>query len=327
MRDLLGQHRAALVMTLGLAPLLIFVALLVYIHLQVPGFLGLRTLRLVLTQTLPVLLLCAGMSVVVMAGGDDVVSGGIDLSVPATAVLCAGIMAQHLAGDGTVLMAAALGLGAALVVGAINALLVTWVGMTPLLTTLAMFTAALGVNNMITERRRIAVSTPEILWLRDGAIFGLAPGLWIVGLILLAMFFLIHRTRFGARLQAVGGNRDAAEIAGIAVARYVASAFIIAALCGFAASFFVIARGSGISPGIENNLLLQMVLATYLGAAFSLRRVVTLWGAVLGAILVGAMTVGFQSMGVNVFWTGLIQGALVLTVVAFAAQSSRRARA
>jgi len=326
MREQTRSNGVALASIIGAAPILIFITLLGYIGLQVPNFLTFLTLKLVLEQTLPVLLLCAGMSIVVMAGGDDVVSGGIDLSVPATAVLAAGIMAQTLSSGGELMSAAGLALLAALVVGAVNALLVTRVGMTPLLTTLAMFTAALGVNNMITARRRINIDEPAILWLRDGDFLGLAPGVWMVAAIALGLFHLVHRSRFGLRLQAVGGNQEAAEISGIRVQRYLAAAFVLAALTGFAAAFLLLARGSGSSPGIENNLMLQMVLACYLGAAFSPRRVVTLWGSLMGAVLVGAMTVGFQSMGVNVFWLGLIQGALVLTVVAFAAQSSRRAR-
>jgi ribose transport system permease protein len=277
---------------------------------------------LVLEQSLPVVLICVGMSIVVMAGGEDVVAGGIDLSIPATAVLAAGIMAQWLAGDGGFAVACLLALGAALSVGLINATLVTRIGLTPLLASLAMF-GVVGVNNMITASRRINVDNFAILWLRDAEIGGVAVGILIVVAIGLAAYHLLHRTQFGLHLQASGGSHEAAEMAGINAPRYLAVAFVLAALTGFIAGFFVLARGSGSSPGVEDNLMLEMVLATYLGAAFSPRRVVTLWGAVLGALLVGAITVGFKSMGVNVFWLGLIKGALILTVVAFAALAKR----
>ena len=268
-------------------------------------------------------MVCLGMSIVVMAGGEDVVAGGIDLSIPATAVLSAGIIAQWLAGEGSLVTAALLALGAALTVGLLNAALVTRVGLTPLLTSLAMFGAVVGVNNMITASRRINVDHPAILWLRDAEFEGISVGILIVAVIALAAYHLLHRTRFGLHLQGGGGSAEAAEMAGIKVHRYLAAAFVLAASAGFVAGFFVLARGSGSSPGVEDNLMLEMVLATYLGAAFSPRRVVTLWGAVLGAVLVGAITIGFKSMGVNVFWLGLIKGALILTVVAFAALAKR----
>jgi ribose transport system permease protein len=70
--------------------------------------------------------------------------------------------------------------------------------------------------------------------------------------------------------------------------------------------------------------MLEMVLATFLGAAFSPRRVVTMWGAVLGAVLVTAISIGFKSMGVDVFWTGLIKGALIVVVVALSTLAQRK---
>ena len=320
------DHRAArrpLRRLVGSAPLIIFAVMLLYIGTQAHNFLSVLTLQLILVQSLPVVLICMGLSIVVMAGGDDVVSGGIDLSVPATAVLSAGITAQWLAMDGSFLVASLLAFGAAMAVGIVNAVLVTRIGVTPLLTTLSMFVAVVGINNVVTSSRRIDVDTPFVLWLRDGTLLGVPAGIPIVALVAFGAFHLLHRTKFGLNMQAVGGNRDAAEISGLDVVRLQGSSFLLAALAGFITSYFVLARGSGSSPGVEDNLMLEMVLATFLGAAFSPRRVVTLWGAVLGAVLVAAITIGFKSLGVNVFWLGFIKGSLILAVVAFGALAQR----
>jgi ribose transport system permease protein len=297
--------------------------MLVYIGTEAPNFLSLFTLELILVQSLPVVLVCTGLAIVVMTGGDDVVSGGIDLSIPATAVLAAGITAQWLANDGGIATAALLALGAALAVGLVNAVLVTRIGVTPLLTSLSMFVAVVGINNVVTQSRRIGVDHPAILWLRDAEWLGWPVSIPIALGISLALWQLVHRTRTGLHMQATGGSRDAAEIAGLDTRNLQALSFVLAAFTGFAASFFLLARGSGSSPGTEDGLLLEMVLATFLSAAFSSRRVVTVWGAVLGAVLVAAISIGFKSMGVNVFWTGLIKGSLILIVVAFGAIAQR----
>lgn len=307
----------------GLLPLIIFILLLLYVGTQATNFFSLVNLGLILNQSLTVVLVVIGLSAVVMAGGDDVVSGGIDLSIPATAVLCAGVVAVILTSGGGLLLAAVAALGAAIVVGAINAFLVTRVGMSPLLTTLAMFVAVVGVNNVVTSSKRINIDHPVITGLRQGSVLGLPLGIVIAALITLAAWHLLHRTRWGRHLQAAGGSRDAAEISGLRVNRLVAQSYILAALTGFLTSFFILARGSGSSPGVEDNLMLEMVLATFLGAAFSPRRVVTMWGAVLGVVLVSAISIGFKSMGVDVFWTGLIKGALIVIVVALAALAHR----
>lgn len=309
---------------LGTLPLIIFVALLLYLSVSSANFLTLSTLDLILRQAIPTVIVCLGLSVVVMAGGDDVVSGGIDLSVPATAVLAAAIIADQISLHDTALgVAILLAMAAALAVGAVNAFLVVWVGMTPLLATLATSVAVIGIVKVITASRRINVDHQAIIWLRDGELAGVSVGVLVTLIFFIVYFWAVHRTRWGMNLQAVGGSRDAAEVSGISPKRYISQSFLVAAFAGGLAAMFILARGSGFTPGTEENLLLEMVLATFLGAAFSPRRVVTLWGAVLGAVLVSALSLGFKSIGVNVFWTGCIKGALILVVVASASLSGR----
>lgn len=308
-------------------PLAIFLTLIVYLGVEAPSFLTPSTIALVLRQSIPTAVVSLGLATVVMAGGDDVVSGGIDLSIPSIAVLAAAIVADQVTNQGTpIWFALSLGIGAALIGGMVNAFLVVTVGMTPLLATLASGAAYVGIGKVITHSRRINVSDPFIVYLRDGQVFGIPVGVLAAFALALVFFMALHRIRWGLNLQAVGGNRDAAETCGLAPRKFIAHSFVIAGIAGGFAAPFVLARGSGSTPGTEENLLVEMVLATFLGAAFSPRRVVTLWGAVLGAILVSALSVGFGSVGVDVFWTGCIKGGLILIVVASAALSRNNNR-
>ncbi len=326
MSALTAPDRRGLATALASAvPLLIFLALLAYFGVRAPGFLEPATLVLVLKQAIPTAVLGVGLSVVVIGGGDDVVAGGIDLSVPSIAVLSAAIIADQLAFHGTgILPAVLLGVLAAVAAGACNAILVTRIGMTPLLATLASSTAFIGLSKLVTANRRIDLADPLIVTLRDGTVAGLPIGLVAAAFVVAIAIAAVHRSRWGLRLQAVGGNRDAAVIAGLDTRRFVAQSFLIAGIFGGFASLFVLARGSGSTPGVAETLLMEMVLATFLGAAFSPRRVVTVWGAVLGAILVSALSIGFGSVGVDVFWTGCVKGGLILIVVAVAALARRR---
>ena len=310
---------------LDVLPISVFALLFVFLGSQSSSFLSFGTLELILKQAIPTVIVSLGLATVIIAGGDDVVAGGIDLSIPATAIICAAIIADQVTNqNASVIWGLVLALGAAAVIGAVNAGLVVWVRMTPLLATLATSVAVVGVTKVITESKRIGVTDPAVVFIRDGRIAGIAAGIFLTIIVALAFWHLVHRTRWGMNLQATGGSRDAAEVSGIATRRFVAQSFFLAAFAGWLASMFVLARGSGSSPGSEENLLLEMVLATFLGAAFSPRRVVTVWGAVLGAVLVSGLSVGFISIGVNVFWTGCIKGALILLVVASAAAGSEK---
>ena len=77
---------------------------------------------------------------------------------------------------------------------------------------------------------------------------------------------------------------------------------------------------------VTEDILLDMVLATFVGAAFSPRRVVTVPGAMLGALLVKALGSGFQLLNVDIFKVGMVKGILILIVVASAALDVRRRR-
>ena len=309
---------------LAMFPIIVFACLFVYLGVQSKTFLSLGTLELITKQAVPTVIVSLGLATVVIAGGDDVVAGGIDLSIPATAIICAAIIADQLTNRGnSLIFAMTLALGAASIVGAMNAFLVVRLRMTPLLTTLSMSVAVVGLTKVITSSRRIGVTNETITFIRDGEILGIASSVVLTAILILIFYHALHRTRWGMNMQATGGSRDAAEISGILTRRFVMQSFVIAALTGWIASIFVLARGSGSSPGTEENMLLEMVLATFLGAAFSPRRVITLWGAVLGAVVVSALSVGFISIGVNVFWTGCIKGGLILLVVASASVATK----
>jgi ribose transport system permease protein len=309
---------------LAVFPIMVFACLFTYLGLQSSTFLSLGTFELIAKQAVPTIIVSLGLATVVIAGGDDVVAGGIDLSIPATAIICAAIVADQLTNQGnSLILAMTLAFGAAAIIGAINAFLVVGLRMTPLLATLSMSVAIVGLTKVITSSRRIGVTDDTIIFIRDGKILGIAASVVLTAILVVIFYHALHRTRWGMNMQATGGSRDAAEISGILTRRFVVQSFMIAAFAGWIASVFVLARGSGSSPGTEESMLLEMVLATFLGAAFSPRRVVTLWGAVLGAVVVSALSVGFISIGVNVFWTGCIKGALILLVVASAAVATK----
>lgn len=308
-------------------PLLLFALLLAFFALQAPNFLDWQNLTTILKQSVPLAILCCGLATVVIAGGDDVVKGGIDLSIPANGVLVAAIVAQLVVHVGVAVpLALLLAAAAGIAVGAVNAGLVVAVGMTPLLGTLATSVAVVGLTKLVTASRRINLDGPIVTVLRDGAVLGVPVAVLLMLAVAAAFYGALYWTRWGLQLQAVGGNRDAADISGLPSDRRTAQAFLVAAVAAVIAAPTILARGSGSSPGSDETLLVEMVLATFLGAAFSPRRVVTVWGAVLGAVLVNALSNGLALMHVDIFWIGGIKGALILVVVATAALRSGRQR-
>jgi ribose transport system permease protein len=306
-------------------PLLVFALLLAYLAWQSPVFLGSWNIQASLTQAAPIAIVAFGLVAVVMGGGDDVVAGGIDLSVPAGAALATAILSDQLTNAGASFgWAMLLATGAALAIGVVNAILVTRIGLTSLLATLATFTSVVGITRVLTSNRRINVDDPVVLMVRDGQVLGIPNAVWLMLVAGAAFTFLMHQTAFGMRVQAVGGNREAAITSGIRPRPHIAMTFIIAGAAAAVASLALVARGSGSSPGVEDLLVVDMLLAGYLGAAFSPRNVVTIPGAMLGAIFVALLSNGLILIQVDNSWILGLKGVLILIVVSAAALQSRQ---
>ncbi|MGD8684038.1 MAG: ABC transporter permease, partial [Chloroflexota bacterium] len=218
-------------------PLLVFALLLAYLAWQSPVFLGSWNIQASLTQAAPIAIVAFGLVAVVMGGGDDVVAGGIDLSVPAGAALATAILSDQLTNAGASFgWAMLLATGAALAIGVVNAILVTRIGLTSLLATLATFTSVVGITRVLTSNRRINVDDPVVLMVRDGQVLGIPNAVWLMLVAGAAFTFLMHQTAFGMRVQAVGGNREAAITSGIRPRPHIAMTFIIAGAAAAVAS-------------------------------------------------------------------------------------------
>ncbi|MGX2009789.1 ABC transporter permease, partial [Enterobacter asburiae] len=145
-----------------------------------------------------------------------VVSGGIDLSLPAIAVLGVALLSLGMVEWNTpYLLLLLLLIAVSLACGAVNAILVLAAGLPPLLATLSTSVAFTGLTDLLTGQRRIAVNDPLMVAFRDNAVLGVPwPLIYLLAVFVLFQF-LLHHSRFGQHLQAVGGNRDMAQMSGL----------------------------------------------------------------------------------------------------------------
>ena len=117
----------------------------------------------------------------------------------------------------------------------------------------------------MTGQRRIAVSDPLMVAFRDNSVLGL-PRRWSTCWVFILFQFLLHHSRFGQHVQAVGGNRDMAQMSGLNVRRLTLLVWLLAGIAAGLAILPLLSR-SGSSSGTATPLLLETVLATFIGAA------------------------------------------------------------
>ncbi|APO70480.1 sugar ABC transporter permease protein (plasmid) [Rhizobium gallicum] len=294
--------------------LAVFAAVLIFFSVSAPYFLSVGNVGNVLAQSAIAGVLAVGLTVVIIAGGGNVVTGGIDLSLAANMGLSAAVYAAlSQAGQGDA-VAVAGALAAGLAIGAVNALAITVAGIIPLLATLAVMNIVAGLELVLTQNTVIP-ATGDLLTVLSGIGPFDVPALAYVLIGFAAIVALVvQATPLGLRLYAVGEFPEAARASGLSIRPFITGSFLFSGLCGGIAGILSVSYLSGSSTG-AGELLLPVVVIALLGTVFSRRLVPTITGTLLSALFVGFLVNGFQLLNLSSTLVSGIQGVLILFVV------------
>ncbi len=316
------RRRPATPDRLRVGALALILLVLLAASLAAPGFARPSNLANVVEQSATLALLGSGLTLVMIAGGADVVRGGIDLSLAANMGLCDAIFtASANAGLGDA-GAASLALAAGGAVGLVNALAAVGFGVLPLLASLATMNICAGLELVITQNTVLTSSSPLLAFIAGTSAWGLSATDWILVGTASALLLVLHATPLGLRLRAVGGHQRAARAAGLNVAGMRAAAYVAAGLLAGLAAIIQAARLSGSSPG-SGDLLLPVVLTSLLSVVFSRRLQPTVGGTLLAVLFIGCLANVFQLIDVSSDWVSGMEGLLILSVVAVRAVAGR----
>jgi ribose transport system permease protein len=298
------------------------IAVFGYFAVVAPGFAGLGNLTNIAEQSTVLAILAFGMSIVILGGGADVIRGGIDLSLGANLGLC--VAAYTVASNAGFSDSAAVGitLAAGAAVGLLNAIAVVGLGVLPLLATLAVMNICAGAELVLTQNTVLTANSPLLSTIAGASWLGLSMTDWVLVVTSLLLIGLVHGTRWGLRLQAVGGHRHAARASGLRVQAYLAGTYIGAGLLAALAAIVQAARLSGSSPG-SGDILLSVVLTSLMSVVFSRRLQPSIGGTLLSVLFIGCLINGFQLLNVSSYWVNGVQGVLILFVVAVRSLSTR----
>jgi len=248
----------------------------------------------------------------------------MDLSVGYTVGL-AGVLVPLLLVKGVPLPLALLaGLGAGLAVGAVNALLVTLVGIPSLIATLAVGSILYGINFLMTGGRAIYGGLDEVyLWLGQGRVAGIPVLAFFMLAAVLVAWFVMERTIFGRYIYAVGGNQKAAELSGIRVRKYRAAALVVCSLFAVMAGTLLAARlGSG-QPNAGERYLLDGLATVFIGMTMFRPGTATVLGTFFGALFIGVINNGLNLMGMDTYIQAIVKGVIILAAVAVVSRSTK----
>lgn len=282
------------------------------------SFLTLQNFLNILNQSSLTAIISCGLTVALVVGEFDLSVGYVaSLAV----VLVAGLMSfQHL----PVLVAAAVVLLLGGLIGGVNGVLVTKARINAVVATLGMGTILVGVSYTYTNGQPIQAGLPvSFLSFATGKFAGI-PNLVIVSAIVLVILWItMNWTELGQRLQAVGGNREAARLSGIAVDRVRIFAFVTSGLCAALTGVLLSSLiGSG-TLAAGDGYLLSAFAAVFLGSATLRDGEFHIVGTAVGVIILNTGINGLSIIGVATSFQNIFTGAVLIAAVGLSALARR----
>jgi ribose transport system permease protein len=273
-------------------------------------FLSVQNLQLVLTQASVIGVVTVGVTFVI-------IGGGIDLSVGAMVALStvwATTLATQQFGLAGILFCALL---VGLTCGLVNGLLISFGNIVPFIVTLAMLASARGLALQISEGRTQIVSVEPVLALgqRDSYVLGIPPIVLVFAAVTVIGWLVLGRTTFGRRTVAVGGNPEAARLAGIDVRRQRLLLYLLSGLCcGIAAFLLIVLTGSG--QNTNGNLYeLDAIAAAIIGGTLLSGGRGSIAGSVLGVLVFTTITNLFALNNLETAVQQIAKGAIIVAAV------------
>jgi ribose transport system permease protein len=289
--------------------LAVLVALVVLMVVIAPNFASVSNLLNIARSISINAILAAGMTLVIL-------TAGIDLSV-GSILAVAGVGSVLAAGSGMPAWLAVLaGVGAGCLAGALNGVLTAYLGLAAFIVTLGTMTALRGLAYTMTDGQPIVDNGLAFRDLGNGYLAGIPVPVVVMLVVYAAIWFLLERTRFGRQVYAVGGNPEAARLAGINVRRVLTSVYVIAGGCAGLAGVVFAARVVSAQPTAGTGYELDAIAAVVLGGTSLAGGRGRLYGTLVGSVILGVLSTGLILLNVQFFTQLLIKGAVIVLAIA-----------
>lgn len=302
--------------------LLALVLLIIFFSVATPTFLTSLNLLNVMRQVSVVGIITLAMTMLIISQEFDLSVGSVYAVIGITvALLYNGGMNIWLASLAGLLIAAAMGF--------LNGLLTVTARIPSFIVTLGMMMVYRGVALVLSGGSPKSVRLPETFYTLTGAprLWGLipAPAIWFV-LAAIVSYYLLHKTGFGYKVFATGGNREAARLAGIHTNRVKVIGFMITGMAAGLAAIISLSYLGTATPTQGQGFEMQAIAGAVIGGASLMGGVGSILGGFMGALIMGVVRNGLVLMGVSAYLQELVLGIVVIIAVIIGQYSTQRRR-
>ncbi len=255
-----------------------------------------------------------------------ILTAGIDLSVGSVLALCGAITAGLLKNGisipslnlfvgFTILGAILAGIIVGSLLGFFNGFVITRFKVPAFVATLAMLTIARGLTMLYTNGFPISSLGSSFTYIGAGWFLGLPVPVWIAAIIVVAAIVVTKKLKLGRYIFAIGGNENASKLSGININQVKIIVYTIAGALAALGGIIVTARLDSAQPNAGNSYELDAIAAVVIGGTSLSGGRGSIWGTVLGAIIIGVLNNGLVLLDVSPFWQQVVKGAVILLAV------------
>ena len=291
---------------LGLVAVLVLLTLVGVVTADT--FLITANLLTVLTQASIIGVLTVGVTFVIIGGGIDLSVG----KVMALASVWATTVATQSYGPAVMIFCAiAVGVGC----GLVNGLLIAYGRIVPFIVTLAMLISAQGLAERISGRRSQIVTDPVIAGIANTRLLGIPLLVYFFAAVVAVGWVVLNRTTFGRRTFAIGGNPEAARLAGLDVKRHTILLYMVSGLCCGIAAIMIASLTTTGSSTHGTLYELDAIAAVIIGGASFFGGRGTVLGVLAGVLIMGILRNGLNINNVSAFWQQILIGLVIILAV------------
>nr|WP_205834940.1 ABC transporter permease [Microbacterium sp. CFH 90308] len=275
-------------------------------------FTSVSNILTILRQASIIGVISIGMTLVIIAGGIDLSVGSVmGLASVVAALAAIQDLADQLHWIVMVVIALAVGIGA----GLINGIVIAYGKVVAFMATLAMLVAARGLAEILANRRTLQVGDRDFITFMNLDIIGVDMLIWIFAIVAALGWVILNRTTFGRRTIAIGGNREAARLAGINVKRHTMWLYAISGLCAGIAGVMILGRTTAGSSTNGTLYELDAIAAVVVGGTLLIGGRGTITGTVFGVLIFATLTNVFVQNNLSSSVQAVVKGVIIVVAV------------
>ncbi|WP_312394286.1 ribose ABC transporter permease [Mixta calida] len=296
--------------------LIALIVLIAVVASQSPNFFTVNNLFNILQQTSVNAIMAVGMTLVIL-------TAGIDLSVGSLLALTGAVAASIVGLEVNALLAVAAALGLGAFIGAVTGTIVAKGKVQAFIATLVMMLLLRGVTMVYTDGSPVNTGFNENAdlfgWFGIGRPLGIPTPVWLMAVVFLAAWYMLHHTRLGRYIYALGGNEAATRLSGINVSRVKIIVYALSGMLAALAGTIEVARLSSAQPTAGTGYELDAIAAVVLGGT----SLAGGKGRIMGTLILGFLNNGLNLLGVSSYYQMIVKAVVILLAVLVDNKSSK----